>query len=141
MQNNRSALVQGDLIGKNPIHFFKDDSTAIDECIKSYNKCLHGEIVNLERTIVKNNQKKYIYTMLAPIRTDEEIIGSLGVKCGDITERKEAELLIRNINKQLEKKVTERTSMLNDALEGLSMSNYELKEMNDALTEETKKIA
>ncbi len=58
----------------------------------------------------------------------------------DITDRKNAENLIIMLNYELENKVEERTSELNNALAELQESNTELSLLNDALVEESQKL-
>jgi PAS domain S-box-containing protein len=54
------------------------------------------------------------------------IDGANGIVCNfrDITDRKEAEAAIRDLNESLERKIAERTSELNDANKGLESFSY-----------------
>jgi len=58
----------------------------------------------------------------------------------DITERKRHEQEIKELNESLEIKVKQRTSELNDALKVIEESNFELKELNDSIVDEARKL-
>jgi PAS domain S-box-containing protein len=83
-----------------------------------------------------------IKTILSTIFKIPELSGDGSFICMDIdiSDRKEAENQISKLNSELERKVNERTSELNSALAELKESNTELSLLNDALTEESRKL-
>lgn len=70
---------------------------------------------------------------------DGELIGFI-VTARDIHSRKIAEEKLQEINANLENIVKERTKELNDALKQLEESNFELKILNENLSNESKKL-
>lgn len=70
---------------------------------------------------------------------DNEVQGFIGT-IRDIHSRKIAEQQLQEINKKLENIIKERTKELNDTLQLLEESNYELKMLNEYLSNESKKL-
>jgi PAS domain S-box-containing protein len=113
-----TGLKEDELIGNDLTRFISNDTEErlkikFEEILKTRkgNK-------NIEFKFVKNRNKEiYIETSAYPLYdSDDHMIGYFGLS-RDITERKKAEILRKEFQKELEEKVTERTKKLNQALE------------------------
>ena len=72
-----------------------------------------GEIINLEQTI--EDKTRQSHTLLINIKKVKIDQGTLLYICRDITDRKQAETALKNLNKELEKRVQERTVALENS--------------------------
>lgn|GEM_PF-4983995 len=81
----------------------------------------------------KSNQILWLDSVINPIKDENEECYGYYLIANDITDRKNAEDSIIELNESLELKVLERTSMLNDALDEVRMLNSSLYETNQSL--------
>jgi len=112
----------GSIIGKKPDH-----SNLSEEVIANWNsnnqKAMNGEIINDEFVYEINGVPRNFQQILAPIYIDGTIDGIAGFNI-DITERKQAEAEIRNLNSELELRVQQRTLQLEQANKELEAFSY-----------------
>ncbi len=94
-----------------------------------------------ELILVRKSGEKFpaLFTSYPLFDSSGNITKILGISL-DISELKKAEEEIKELNDKLEQKVSERTAELHEALEHLEKSNYELKELNWAVAEESQKL-
>jgi PAS domain S-box-containing protein len=95
-------------------------------------KALRGKNVDDMEMFVQNYQKtegNFVIISARPLKDSSgKITGAVAV-FHDITERKKSENLIKKLNDDLEKKVTERTSQLAEALETLRISEEKYRDI------------
>ena len=95
-------------------------------------KALHGEDVDDMELFIQNYRKtegNFVIMSARPLKDSAgKITGAVAV-FHDITERKNSENVIKKLNEELEKKVTERTAQLADALETLQTSEEKYREI------------
>lgn len=88
MQNTVCIEHWGNIIGKKP------EDVAGEETLKIWKnnnmKALSGEVIKEEVCFPINNKKTFIFNIISPIKTENEISGILGVNI-DITDLKETE--------------------------------------------------
>lgn len=89
MQNSVSRACWGNYIGKKP-----DEAPVQNDIAKKWlddnDRAFAGEVVKGEVEYAVDGEKRYFYNIIAPIKTDQSIIGIMGVNI-DITERKSLE--------------------------------------------------
>jgi PAS domain-containing protein len=95
-------------------------------------KALHGEDVDDMELFIQNYRKtegNFVIMSARPLKDSAgKITGAVAV-FHDITERKNSENVIKKLNEELEKKVTERTAQLADAIETLQTSEEKYREI------------
>lgn len=84
------------------------------------------------------NQKNYWTTSVFPLIAADGVTGGLGVVAVDITERKNAETEIRDLNEDLEARVIRRTADLAAANDELHQAMAQLKDAQGQLVESEK---
>lgn len=95
---------------------------------------LLGNSFRIEINFVNNfNQIIWLDSVINPIKDESEVTYGFYFIANDITDKKIAEESIIELNESLEKKVLERTSLLNDALDEVRMLNFSLYETNQNL--------
>ena len=99
----------------------------LDEERQTIEKIKHGEFVDHfeTRRLRKDGKSIYVSLKSSPIRTDDNVIVGASSIARDITEKKEAERQIYQLNAELEEKVAQRTAQLesvNKELEGFTYS-------------------
>lgn len=102
---------------------------------KKFNKIQKREV----EAIRKDGSKFPAMIFSNILLKDDQPIGFRGVVI-DISEQKESERKIKELNENLEQKVLERTVELNKALKIIEESNYELKYLNDSIADEARKL-
>jgi len=89
MQNSVSRECWGNTIGKKT-----DKAPVPEDVVKKWlddnGRAFAGEVVKGEAEYAVNGEKRFFYNIIAPIKTDQSIIGIMGVAI-DITERKSLE--------------------------------------------------
>jgi len=86
-----------------------------------------GEEYNVEyRIVLPDGQIRWIHARGAAIRNDAGAIYRIAAIAEDITERKQAQEKIHQLNSELEKRVQERTAELKVANEGLESFSYSI---------------
>lgn len=97
MQNSVSRECWGDIIGKRP-----DKAPLPEEIVKKWlvdnDRAFAGEVVKGEVEYAVNGEKRCFYNIIAPIKTDQSVIGIMGLNI-DITERKSLELQLYHAQK------------------------------------------
>jgi PAS domain S-box-containing protein len=99
MQSPASIGIWGNVIGKRPEEVLYDDP-ARDRWLENNQQALDGKTVQGEVDYLVNGVRRYFIEIVTPIRTDEEIIGVLGINI-DQTERKHAEEERQQLEEQL----------------------------------------
>lgn len=127
------GYLRNDLIGKNDYDFFPKDQADFfvnkdREVIKK------GELIDIkEEEITTANGQRWLHTKKIPVT---DVNGSplylLGIS-EDITDRKKTEQALEQLNKELEKKVEERTEVLKATTNELLKNNVELQKINSEL--------
>jgi PAS domain S-box-containing protein len=117
MQNAASRLHWGDAIGKRP-----EDAAGTREnlsiWLENNRRAFAGEKIDEEVELTHQGEKRVYHNVIAPIRENDRIAGILGIN-SDITERKRAELALKQAHEELEARVEARTAELvrvNEAL-------------------------
>ena len=89
MQNSVSRACWGNYIGKKP-----DEAPVPKNFVQKWlgdnDRAFAGEVVKGEVEYAVDGEKSYFYNIIAPIKTDQSVIGIMGVNI-DITERKSLE--------------------------------------------------
>lgn len=108
-----------DIIGKNILLLTPDD-------LKANRKDAILKVIESKKPLrYEDSQNGNIFdTTIYPIHNDEGKVDKLTIFAHDITEQKKIEEKIRDMNKELEMRVNERTALLHDAMEDLRISNY-----------------
>ena len=109
-----------DVIGRNISALFDDDSTVKELIGISEYK---GEITNVETSIIIDNKKHYMLIDANTIKDDEQQ-EKVYIFARDITEIRHDEHKIRDLNKQLESMIVERTNQLSEAYSDLESFSY-----------------
>ncbi|HLF24776.1 MAG TPA: PAS domain S-box protein [Anaerolineae bacterium] len=122
MQNSSSIRHRGNLIGKH-LDEIEIDETTRAEWRSNGQRGLAGEIVQGETAVTIEGEPRTFYRTISPIREGDRISGILGVSL-DITERKQAEAEIRQLNTALEQRVVERTAQLEASIKELEAFSY-----------------
>jgi PAS domain S-box-containing protein len=89
MQNAASRQIWGDVIGKIPELAAMSDTTA-KKWRENNERAFSGEVVKGEVAYTVNGDDRFFYNIVAPIISDQSILGILGVNI-DITDRKNLE--------------------------------------------------
>lgn len=95
-------------------------------------KALRGENVDDMEMFVRNYEKtegNYVIISARPLKDSTGKINGAVAVFHDITERKNSENMIKKLNEDLEKKVTERTAQLAEALKTLQTSEEKYREI------------
>jgi PAS domain S-box-containing protein len=111
-----------------PISFIEaihdEDRSGVLTALREHTR---GEEYNVEyRIIPPDGQIRWIHARGAAIRNDTGAIYRVAAIAEDITERKQAQEKIHQLNSELEKRVQERTAELNVANEGLESFSYSI---------------
>lgn len=124
---------RNDLIGKNDYDFFPKEQADFfvnkdREVIKK------GVLIDIkEERITTANGQRWLHTQKIPVTDiDGSPLYLLGIS-EDITDRKKAEEALEQLNKELEKKVEERTEVLKATTNELLKNNAELQKINSEL--------
>lgn len=117
MQSALSRDVVGDVIGKSV-----DDTDAPEDLKEQWRaehrQVLKGETIDRVYEIPAEGGTRVFMTTVAPVRVDEEVIGTVGSSM-DITDRKRMEDALRAARDELEQRVQERTEELRESEEHL----------------------
>jgi PAS domain S-box-containing protein len=122
-----------DLIGKNDYDFFPKEQA--DSFVNKDREVIKkGMLLDIkEEKITTANGERWLHTKKIPVA---DINGSplylLGIS-EDITDRKKTEAALEQLNKELEKKVEERTEVLRATTNELLENNIELQKINSEL--------
>jgi PAS domain S-box-containing protein len=124
---------RSDLIGKNDYDFFPREQA--DFFVNKDREVMRkGILLDIkEEKITTANGERWLHTKKIPV-TDINGLPSylLGIS-EDITDRKKAEEALEQLNKELEKKVEERTEVLKATTNELLENNIELQKINSEL--------
>lgn len=127
------GYLRHDLIGKNDFDFFPREQASFfvnkdREVIKK------GELIDIkEEKITTASGERWLHTKKIPVTdVDGSPLYLLGIS-EDITDRKKAEEALEQLNKELEKKVEERTVVLKATTNELLKNNAELQKINSEL--------
>ena len=115
---------KGDFRDINPFDFIhRDDHSNVMETLKISLDCPGIAVSNQFRFLQKDGQYRWIEGTSTNLLEDETVNG---IVCNlkDITERKQSEEAIQELNRSLELKITERTSELQDAIKDLEAFSY-----------------
>ncbi|MGA7828749.1 MAG: PAS domain S-box protein [Geobacteraceae bacterium] len=97
MQNAVSRECWGNTIGKKP-----EEATIQKGIVKKWlsdnSRAFAGEVVKGEVTYPVNGENRHFYNIIAPIKTDQTLLGIMGVTI-DITERKSLEAQLYHVQK------------------------------------------
>jgi PAS domain S-box-containing protein len=119
------GLPEAELIGKTDYQLFARDQAdhfrAHDERAVSAGKnCVNEESVILPET----GQRALLQTIKTPMRSaDGELVGVLGI-ARDITELRETQDSLRELNHELEQRVVDRTQALSEAMKVFELFSY-----------------
>lgn len=134
-QNTASKKAWGDVTGKLPEEICHDPRR-LAVWQENNRRAFAGEKVETEVTTTVNGEERSSLTVLAPIESDGEQFGILGVNV-DITDRKRTEAALKLAHAELELRVEQRTAELAEANKALQQSHDELQaiynQMSDGL--------
>jgi PAS domain S-box-containing protein len=100
LQNNVARQLWGDQIGKTPEHLGVSDSLLEDWTTKK-TIVLRGGVIDEEMEISAKGKRGVYCSIMAPVKTDDEVIGVLGLNI-DITEQKKSETRLRRALAEIE---------------------------------------
>jgi PAS domain S-box-containing protein len=121
------------LLSDNPINKIGEDLTRI-----AIETGIEQPPYELE-LLHKNGSRVWVEVRETPICENQQTVRIIGALI-DITERKENELRIKQLNCELEQRVEERTAELNSSLNQLKDANLELQLLNDQVLKDSRKI-
>lgn len=104
---------------------FADTGEKMNQENMPFSVALRGETITAEINLInlKTGNEIIIRSAAAPIKMDGQVIGAVAVNT-DITDRKKAEIEIRLLNENLERRVMERTEQLNETNRELEAFSY-----------------
>jgi PAS domain S-box-containing protein len=120
-----------DLIGKFPEEAVGSSDT-LNIWLENNKRAFAGETIRNEVELEANGEKRFFFNVITPVRDQDKICGILGVNI-DITDRKKAELALRESQEVLEDLVDERTAELLDANKKLTLEIEDRKQAEAAL--------
>ncbi len=129
LQNPCSVALWGDQTGKKP----KESGAPWEEIIdwnRACQRALGGETVTEETSFFRDGRERHFQTIAAPYRVDGEVRGVLGFNF-DITDLKETQQKLKELNATLEQRVAERTAELAARSEQLRRLAHELSTTED----------
>jgi PAS domain S-box-containing protein len=125
MQNRLCRERYGDIIGKRPEEICPNERMlAIWQ--ENNRRAFDGRLVKGEVMYVFDDEERFYYNVIAPIRDRSGIRGIVGVNV-DITDRKRLEAALKKVNEDLEGQVEKRTKELNTKTRRLEEFNTALK--------------
>lgn len=101
----------------------EDDISNVMETLKISQDCPGIAVSTQFRFLQKDGQYRWIEGTSTNL-LDDETVNGIVCNLKDITERKQSEEAIQELNKSLEMKITERTSELQDAIKDLEAFSY-----------------
>jgi len=129
MQNQACQAVMGDRIGKKPEEVTSDPSI-LKKWQDNNRRAFAGEVVTEEVSYPRGGETRVFHNVIAPVQVGREIRGILGVNL-DITERKQAEAELQQLNANLEHRVAERTQLAEARLKQLQTLTVQLIEAEE----------
>ena len=131
LQSDASAAIWGSLIGTATAESGVGDAN--QGLWDANNKqALAGKVVQGETRYVHEGKERIVHSIVAPVRSGNEIQGTIGINI-DVTDQKQAEAIIRESYKTLEKEVAKRTAQLTKSKEEVESKTRALQELNTAL--------
>ena len=125
MQNRPCREHYGEIVGKRPEDICPSESI-LAVWQDNNRRAFAGELVQGEVRYRFDDEDRFYYNVVAPIRDQHTTRGILGINV-DITERKQLEAALTKVNEELERLVDERTGELNAKTRRLEEFNAALK--------------
>jgi PAS domain S-box-containing protein len=120
-------IEETDVIGRSHYEVFPEISAQWKEL---HQRGLAGEELHCDEDFFyrANGTVNWIRWQLFPWYNADNTVGGIIIFTEDITERKQHELKLRQLNEELEKRVTEKTSKLNETMQQLEKSELALQQ-------------